>query len=161
MATGICELPRPRAELAEQISQAVREHTGASQTLANAMQNIANITEESSVSSRETARAVSDLAQLTSRLTETIARFRIGSPGDFGDAAGAEDDPSHAVRELSARLSRLVAQLEGYRADGCSRHPSPAPSVVLRALARDVNGLAAELGREPQERKNPARRSPT
>jgi len=64
---------------AEQIFQASREQTRATQTVSEAMQAIANVTQQSSAGSAETSKAVKDLVDLSEQLTQAISRFKIAA----------------------------------------------------------------------------------
>ncbi len=73
----ISGLAQRSAELSAEITASAKEQAQATRTIADAMQGIVNMTEQSSVSSGQTSRAASDLVSLSEHLTKAIARFRI------------------------------------------------------------------------------------
>jgi PAS domain S-box-containing protein len=72
------------ADLSGQISGASTEQTKATHTVAEAMQEIAEVAERSASGSRETSKAVRHLVALSEQLAEAIGRFRTGAPGEGG-----------------------------------------------------------------------------
>jgi PAS domain S-box-containing protein len=74
----IADLARRSADLSAEISASATEQAQATRTIAEAMQGIVNMTEQSSAGVKETSRAAGDLVSLSEHLTGAIARFNIG-----------------------------------------------------------------------------------
>ncbi len=72
------------SSFSEQISQASREQVKATQTVAQTMQTISNVTLESSAGATQTSRAVKDLVELSNQLNRAISRFKIDKPEGEG-----------------------------------------------------------------------------
>jgi twitching motility protein PilJ len=131
-------------DLAGEISGATREQTSASQTVSEAMQLIANITEQSTAGSNETARAVRDLVSLSEHLTTAISRFRIDAPEDLSSAEGDQPQTAQALGEVARQLARVAERLEPE-----SRSAAPPAAEAPETPSKD--------GRETSRRPTPAR----
>jgi twitching motility protein PilJ len=77
------------ATIAEHISGASREQVRATQTVAQSMQTLSNVTLESSAGAGETTKAVKDLVDLSEQLNRAISRFRIDREGRGKGSGGA------------------------------------------------------------------------
>jgi methyl-accepting chemotaxis protein len=143
----ISALVQQATDLAGQISYAVHEQTRANQTVAEAMQTIGNIAEQSSAGSKETARAVHDLVLLSEHLTKTIARFRIDRPEEHSTTAQAS--PA-TLDQIAQHLGRLVAHLNaGHAAPSPQADDGAENAQSLPTLARDLGQLVEQLRHKP------------
>jgi PAS domain S-box-containing protein len=82
----VSELVRGATELAQQISSSSGEQTLATRTVAEAMQVIAGIVEQSAAGGAETTRAVQDLVDMSDRLNRAISLFKIETEPESGTA---------------------------------------------------------------------------
>ena len=73
----ISTLVKDSADVSIEIANASREQTRATAHVAKAMELIENFTTESVVGATETSKAVQDLVDLSSRLNQTMSRFKI------------------------------------------------------------------------------------
>jgi uncharacterized phage infection (PIP) family protein YhgE len=143
----ISALVQHSTDLAGEISAATQQQTEVSRTVAEAMQIVANITEQSTAGSNETTRAVQDLVDLSEKLTKAISRFRIDSPADAREGGEGGEATLRALSELTQQLGQVADQLSTARRalDGQASteqaHSEPPPHA-----GADLQGLRASLG---------------
>jgi PAS domain S-box-containing protein len=134
----ISALVRQAAELTQLISMAVHEQTEATRTVDVAMHSIANIAEESTAGSTETARAVRDLVSLAEHLTRAVARFRIDAPENIGAPADGSE-ATRAMVDLARQMGRVADQLEA------GDKQTPASKGELGVLVKSMQALLTRL----------------
>jgi methyl-accepting chemotaxis protein len=136
----ISALMQQATHLSEQISAAAREQSLATRTVADAMQAISNITEQSAAGVNESSRAVQDLVRLSEQLTQAISRFRIEDPKALvGKADESAKTMSTFLGEMDALLRRRERRPPAAAPDdspSAEREPEDLVAAMRRMIAR-------------------------